>query len=175
MTDDMTVRLEPHNPAWAEQAAQESDRWHAVLGPVLLDCHHIGSTSVPGLVAKPVIDIMPEVTALPPLDTLRDVVEQMGYEWMGEFGLPGRRYCRILTANGAHLIHAHAYAHGNPAITRHLAFRDYLRTHPDVAAEYGQIKQTCAAQHADDRYAYGDCKARWIQQTESRALKEYPQ
>lgn len=158
----------PYDLAWATAAEAEAARWRGALGDAFIACHHIGSTAVPGLSAKPIIDLIPVASDLAALDTARPAIEALGYEWMGEFGLPGRRYCR-LTRDGARLFHAHAYAAGSPEITRHLAFRDYLRTNDSIRDEYAALKARCAAQ-STDMEQYCDCKDAWIKIHEAAAL-----
>lgn len=163
--------LKEYDPLWPARAEAEAARWRAALGPTLIACHHIGSTSVPGLPAKPILDLLPEVTDLVALDAARPVIEAMGYDWQGEFGLPGRRFCRRIE-NGIGIAHAHCYAAGSPEITRHLAFRDYLRARPEIAADYAALKRRCAAA-SPDMDAYCTCKDAWIKRHETLALKAH--
>ena len=97
--------------------------------------------------------------------------EGVGYVWLGEFGLPGRRYCRLdHPETGKRAVQAHAYVQGSPEITRHLVFRDALRGNASLRAGYASVKGKCAALHPGDARGYGDCKADWIQKVEARAL-----
>lgn len=143
-------------------------QWRDALGAGFVACHHIGSTAVPGLTAKPILDLIPVARDLDALDAARPAIEAMGYDWKGEFGLPGRRYC-ALTQDGTRLVHAHCYAQGSPEITRHLAFRDYLRANPEVRDAYAALKAHCA-QSSIDMDSYCDCKDSWIKTHEARAL-----
>jgi len=166
------VELLPHDPDWTLRAEVESAALRAVVGDILLVVHHIGSTAIAGIHAKPVIDLMSVVRSLDALDALRDGIESLGYEWCGEFGLPGRRYCRRDDpGTGRRLVQVHAYAEGHGDIVRHLAFRDFLRTHSDVAHAYDREKQRCQRLHPDDSRAYGACKSDWIRAVEARALQ----
>jgi GrpB-like predicted nucleotidyltransferase (UPF0157 family) len=114
---------------------------------------------------------MPVVTDLTALDGRRQSVEALGYEWWGELGLRGRRYCtRDDPAAGRRLIQLHCYAVGSHEIERHLAFRDYLRHRPDVARAYEREKLRCLALHPNDSHAYADCKSQWIAEAEAEAL-----
>ena len=114
---------------------------------------------------------MPVATTLRALDDHRQRVEGLGYEWWGELGLPGRRYCtRCDPATGRRLVQLHCYAVGSPGIDRHLAFRDYLRHRPDLARAYEREKERCRALHPEDSHAYADCKSPWIAAVESEAL-----
>lgn len=143
------------------------------LGDVLLAVHHIGSTAIASIHAKPVIDLMPVVRGLTALDTRRTALEGLGYCWWGELGLAGRRYCtRDDPASGKRLVQLHAYEQGAPDIERHLAFRDFLRDRPALAANYDREKQRCRRLHPEDSHAYGDCKSDWIRSVEAQALAE---
>jgi GrpB-like predicted nucleotidyltransferase (UPF0157 family) len=166
-----SVELSAHDPNWATQAAQEATRWQRALGSQLLRVHHIGSTAIPGIVAKPVLDLIPEFADLVALDESREVIESLGYAWWGDYGLPGRRYCtRSEPQSGRRLVHAHCYVNGSAEIERHLAFRDYLLAHPVVAEDYAAEKLRCRALHAEDSSAYSLAKNAWIQQVQAAAL-----
>ncbi len=164
--------LGPPDPAWSDRASAEIDRWFSLDLPGLLTIHHIGSTSVPDLIAKPVIDLLPVFTDMSRLDAARPGLETLGYEWLGEFGLPGRRYIRLDDpATGQRLFQAHCYVEGSLDIVRHLAFRDAIRASPKLRAAYAAEKQRCARLHPDDYHAYGDCKSSWIARAEADAME----
>lgn len=167
-----SVELVEHDANWARLAAAESECWLTALPGVCVRVHHIGSTSIAGIVAKPVLDLIPEFESLAALDASRSVIEAMGYGWYGEYGLPGRRYCpRNDLATGRRLVHAHCYASGSPEITRHLAFRDYLRAHGEIAWQYEQEKLRCRDLHPLDSMAYSGAKHAWIQRVQAEALE----
>ena len=131
------VELVPHSPLWAEMAASETLRLKDALGDILVTVHHIGSTSIPGIMAKPIVDFIPVVTNHAALDASAPKLEALCYEYLGEFGLPGRRYCRLNDpVTGKRKFQLHCYEAGYPEVGRHLAFRDYLRAHPQKAKEY---------------------------------------
>lgn len=166
--------LAPHDPDWARQARAEADRWHAKLGSALIAVHHIGSTAIPGIAAKPILDLLPLFHDLETMERAKPAIVALGYEWLGAYGLPGRRYCRRDDpATGRRLVQAHAYVTDDPEATRHLAFRDYLRADPARAAAYEAEKRRCAQAHPEDIGAYSACKSPWIKAAEARALKEY--
>ncbi len=168
----MKIDIASYDPTWAVLAEAEGARWLDALGDALVTVHHIGSTAVPGLSAKPVLDLMPEIRAGLDFDSQRHLVEGLGYEWMGEFGLPRRRYCRLSDPEtGTRLVQAHCYTAGDSEITRHLAFRDALRGDPMLAGAYENRKRHCASVHFNDLKAYGRCKSDWIDTVEARALK----
>jgi GrpB-like predicted nucleotidyltransferase (UPF0157 family) len=172
--EPFAVELRPHTPRWAAMAAEESRRLKDVLGDELVAVHHIGSTAVPGILAKPVVDLIPVVRDIAGLDSREDAIRAQGYKWFGEYGLPGRRYCyRKDPATGRRLFQLHCYQEGWPDIPRHLAFRDYLRAHPNLAKEYEAEKLRAAAIVSDDVNAYNDEKNAWIKRVEREALTWY--
>jgi GrpB-like predicted nucleotidyltransferase (UPF0157 family) len=171
MPAPIPVELYPHDPAWAGAAQREAARLHAAAGPVIVVVHHIGSTAIPGIRAKPILDLMPLVTSLAAFDEARPAIEGLGYAWWGEYGIPGRRYCNLNDpVTGERKIHLHCFEEGSPQMARHLAFRDYLRARPDLAAAYDAEKARCCDLHPLDSHAYTDCKDAWIRKIEAEAL-----
>jgi GrpB-like predicted nucleotidyltransferase (UPF0157 family) len=165
------VELHPHSPRWAAMAEEESRRLKAALGDLLIEVHHIGSTAIAPIMAKPVVDLIPIVSDIAALDEREAAVRALGYKWFGEFGLPGRRYCyRKDAASGQRLFQLHCYQDGSPEVPRHIAFRDYLRTHAALAKEYEAEKIRAAAVRSDDVNAYNDEKNDWIKRVEKDAL-----
>lgn len=133
----------------------------------------MGSTAVPGLAAKPIVDLMPVVTDISLIDDSETVFERLGFRAWGELGISGRRYFTRETASGTRVTQLHCFALGSPHIERHLAFRDYLRAHPPIAFAYQSEKRRCSDLHPRDSHAYSDCKADWIMRVESEALQWY--
>jgi GrpB-like predicted nucleotidyltransferase (UPF0157 family) len=167
------IELVAHDPAWSELAEREAARMHEALRAVLLDVHHIGSTAIPGIVAKPIIDLIPVVSDLASLDAARARIEALGYDWRGEFGIAGRRFClRDDPNDGRRLVQAHFFADGDPQIERHIAFRDYLRANREVALEYEALKVRLAAEYTSS-LEYADAKTPWIRSVESAAINFY--
>lgn len=160
----------PHDPGWCVQFEEEADRIALALGGIVVCLHHIGSTAIPGLCAKPIIDILLEVDGIVRLDEKSSAMEQLGYEAMGEFGIPGRRYYRKDDTTGIRTHHVHAFQAGSPQIERHLAFRDYMIAHPGEAQAYGSLKQRLVRDHPDDIQAYLDGKDLYIKEHEIKAL-----
>ena len=167
----MYVRVVPYDPQWPALFAEEATRIRAVFDGELLAIHHIGSTSVPGLQAKPVIDMLPIVAQIERVDSFNEAMQRLGYEAMGELGIPGRRYFRKGGDDRTH--QAHVFAQGDANIERHLAFRDYLRAHPSVAAEYGVLKAILAQRFPEDINGYMDGKDAFIKENERQALLWY--
>lgn len=168
MLGPFPVRLVEYDADWPRQAAERAARLR-VLEPVLVAVHHIGSTSVPGLIAKPIIDLMPLVSDLAALDPERGAVEALGYQWHGEVGIVGRRYC-TQDIGGRRVAQLHFFAMGDPGVLRHLAFRDYLRAHAGIAAAYAAEKRRARDLHPGDHQAYGAEKQAWIDRVEAEAL-----
>lgn len=166
----ISVELHPYNPAWAGMARDLAAQLADAMKETLVAVHHIGSTAIPGIAAKPVLDLMLVVTSLAALDTAGARVASLGYEWHGEYGIPGRRYCTLAAQDGRRLAQLHCFAHGSPHIRRHLAFRDYLHAHPPAARAYEAEKMRCRDLHPHDSHAYGDAKAGWIARIEAEAL-----
>ena len=170
----MTRKIEvvDYRPEWEGMFKQEAKAIRKILGKNCVAVYHIGSTAVKGLAAKPIIDIMPVVKDLAETDERRAAFEEIGYEWMGEFGIAGRRYLRKGGDERTHQIHIFAQADtGN--IARHLAVRDYLRAHPEEAAAYASLKVRLAAKYPRDIEGYCDGKEAFVRALERRALAEY--
>ena len=159
-----------YTPLWKKSFQEEALRIRIVLGKNLDAIYHIGSTAVPGLKARPVIDIMPVVQNISEVDRLYPHFEAMGYECMGEFGMPGRRYFRKGGDERTHQIHIFQRS-SRKDIERHLAVRDFLRTHADVAARYGLLKSELAAACPYDIEAYCEGKNAFMKELEQKALQ----
>ena len=168
----MNIRVVPYNPEWPAAYEHEAATIARILGNELVAIYHIGSTSVPGLAAKPVIDIMPTVRSIEAIDRFDASFEVLGYECMGEFGIPGRRYYRKGGEERTHQVHIFG-RNTVRDIERHLAFRDYLRAHPATAHRYGELKKSLARRFPDDIEGYCDGKEVFMQELERAALTWY--
>ena len=160
--------FEEYNPEWPARFEAERAVLEAILGNCLIRAHHIGSTSVKGLAAKPIIDLLPVVDRIGRVDELTSEMESAGYKAWGEYGLPGRR---LLTRDreGVRTHNVHIYEDGHDDIHRHVVFADYLRSDSAVAAEYALVKREAHRKHPADIQAYNDAKSGWILQTEIAA------
>ncbi|WP_044477049.1 GrpB family protein [Oceanobacillus massiliensis] len=165
------VEVCAHNEEWSLMFSEEAEKLKLIFGDEIVDIHHIGSTSVPGLKAKPIVDMMPVVRNIACVDTYNQEMQMNGYEPKGENGISGRRYFQKGGNNRSH--HIHIYQNGSKEIKRHLAFRDYLQTHPDVKKSYGDLKEKLAQQFPYDIESYIDGKERLVKEIEEKALNWY--
>ncbi|OUO94660.1 hypothetical protein B5F39_01945 [Cloacibacillus sp. An23] len=165
----MPVRVVDYDPKWPEMFDAEAAVLREIIGDNLIAIFHIGSTSVPGLKAKPIIDMLPVVRDAAALDALGDKFAEAGYEAMGEFGIPGRRYFRKGGEKRTHQAHAFQYDDVY-SILRHVAFRDYMREHAGARAAYGALKAELAARFPNDLGSYCDGKDEFVKEYEKRAL-----
>lgn len=159
---------------WPLAFEQAAAQLRSLLGNDLITIHHIGSTSVPGLAAKPIIDLLPMAQSVLSIEEKTPQLEAAGYRAWGEYGLPGRRFF-TRDRDGYRTHNIHIYGQGDPDIERHLAFRDYLRAHPAVRDEYAAVKRAAYAQHPADIDSYSDSKHDWIQTVEVQAVAWYGQ
>lgn len=164
-----TVHIAAHDPGWAAAFAAEAHALKAAAPESFLALHHIGSTAVPGILAKPIIDILGVVSSLNGLDAVSGHIEALGYQAMGTFGIDGRRYFRKTDGHGRRTHHLHVFEAGSPHIERHLAFRDFLRVHPQKAVEYSDLKTALVESGAP----YQDGKAAFVMKTEAEAIDWY--
>lgn len=144
----------------------------AALGPLALAVEHVGSTSVPGLCAKPVIDIAIGVTDLLTGKECLGPLSDIAYEYKGDAGIPGRHFfAKGNPENRTHYVHVEPL---NGVLWRnHILFRDFLRCHPDEAATYGQLKRALAEKYSEDRDAYALGKNDYIESVIRTASQEY--
>ena len=160
------VRVDEYTPEWARLFAEEAARLWAAIGPHVLDIQHVGSTSVPGLAAKPILDIGVAVASFEGALVCVPLLEALGYEYRGENGIPRRHYFVKGDPQGYHL---HMNEIDGQEWRGHIAFRDYLRAHPEVAQAYAELKRRLAAEFPSDRAAYLEGKASFVQDVLDRA------
>ncbi|MED3984031.1 GrpB family protein [Peribacillus simplex] len=169
---EKTVKIEDYNPNWVSEFQQEKARIMEVLKNSPLCVEHIGSTSVIGLGAKPILDIMAGVRHLDEADTFIEPLKSIGYEFVPHQEFPERRFFRKgQWRAGTH--HLHIYRFGSEQWKNHLSFRDYLRNHPDVRKQYQELKKLSLAQkHPADIVGYTEAKAPFIQNAIKSAKNE---
>jgi GrpB-like predicted nucleotidyltransferase (UPF0157 family) len=155
------VRLVPHDPRWAQAYRREAARLQQALGAHALEIAHIGSTAVPGLVAKPLLDIMVAVTSLQERETVIPLLERAGYEFRPHDTLPERLFF-IAGAPEARRVNLSLAAWDSAYWRDHLAFRDILRARPEVATAYARLKVDLAERYPADRLAYTAAKGEFV-------------
>lgn len=159
-----------YDDAWPSLFLEERERIERALGSLAEGIEHVGSTAVPGLAAKPILDIMVSVPGLREADRCIRPLEGLGYEYRGEAGIPGRLFFRKGAARRTH--HLHLTEFESEFWERHLLFRDYLRVHPETAAEYARLKYRLAERFREDRAAYTEAKTEFISEVVRRARQD---
>ena len=165
------VEVVPHDPRWRDAFEAEAERVAAALCENVVAIHHVGSTAIPGIHAKPVVDLLVEVGDLAEVDARSAAMESLGYEVMGEYGIPGRRFFRKDDREGTRTHNVHAFQAGSGEVERHLAFRDYMIAHPGDAQRYGELKRKLAEEHPRSLDGYMDGKDGFIQEMDRRAAR----
>ncbi|HEX8336370.1 MAG TPA: GrpB family protein [Pyrinomonadaceae bacterium] len=165
------VEVVPHDPRWRDAFEAEAGHVASALGANVEAVHHIGSTAIPNIYAKPVIDMLVEVRELAEVDGRSTAMESLGYEVMGEYGIPGRRYFRKDKREGVRTHHVHAFEAGSAEAARHLAFRDYMLAHPGEAQRYSELKKRLAEEHPQSLDGYMDGKDAFIKEMDRRAAR----
>ena len=159
----------PYDPEWVRLFAEEKARLQAVIGAYVLDIQHVGSTSVPGMVAKPILDIAIAVRNFEEARVCIPPVESLGYAYKGEFGIPRRHY---FVKGEPRTHHIHMNERGSTDWENQVLFRDCLIRHPDLAEEYARLKLELARRFPEDRLAYTDAKAPLIERVLYLARQE---
>lgn len=166
---DPAVRIVDHDPGWAVRADEELHRIGDTLGSVVVRLEHIGSTAVPGLAAKPILDLQISVAAIEPRERYVGALERLGYLFAPAAASPGRHFFgRPPERPRSH--HVHVCEVGSDDEFRHLAVRDFLRAHGDVALTYAALKRAVVRRHPQDRLAYIAGKESYVIDLEARAV-----
>jgi GrpB-like predicted nucleotidyltransferase (UPF0157 family) len=156
------VRLEKHQTAWSTLFQQEEAALMGVLAGHEAELEHIGSTAIPALDAKPILDMLLGLLHLSDEISIRPLLESLDYLYRGEQGVPGRvLYVKGSETNRTH--HLHITQLNSPFWHEHIYFRDALNAHPEIAQAYNTLKHELALQYADDRVAYTAGKNAFIQ------------
>ena len=165
------VKLVPYTPEWTQWFELEKAQIEAVIGEHILDVEHIGSTAIPGMMAKPIIDLSVGVKNFDGAFICVEPLVALGYEYLGENGIPRRHYFRRGEPKRTH--HLHMVEVDSVDRERTLLFRDYLRQHPEVAQEYAALKDKLAHQFQHNRPSYMKGKTPFIDQVVTLARAEY--
>jgi GrpB-like predicted nucleotidyltransferase (UPF0157 family) len=161
------IEIVTYDPTWPARFAAVAADLRSALGDVAMRIDHIGSTAVPGLAAKPVVDIQISVISFEPLHAFKGPLEGLGYVYRANNPERTKRYFR--EPRGSARTHIHVRRAGSFSEQFALLFRDYLRAHPDEVAPYAALKRDLAQRHRDDRRAYTDAKVRYFWETIRRA------
>ncbi len=176
MTDPLdilhVIEVVPYDPRWPKAFEEEAKKLEGILGHNLVKIYHIGSTSVPGLHAKPIIDIMIVVKDILDVDNVTKHFEELGYRAHGELGIPFRRHFQKGDFIRTHNIHI--FEEGAGEIENHIHFRDYLRSSPQAAAEYAELKIQLAKLHPKNMIAYLEGKEGFVHKILNLAPKKSP-
>jgi len=154
------VRLAPYATEWQRRFQEEKVLLQAAIGQCVLDIQHVGSTSIPGMIAQPIIDIGIAVTSFEEARLCIQPIEQLGYEYRGELGIPRRHY---FVKGDPRTYHLHINKIGSRDWENQVLFRDTLIQHPQLAEEYAALKVDLAQRYPTDREAYLDGKAPFIE------------
>lgn len=167
--EDEPIRVVRYDPSWPSRFESEQAALQAAIGPwVEGGIHHVGSTAVPGLHAKPVIDILVGVHDLPSSRGCFGQLAALDYRYAPYRPQEMHWFCKPDPRHRTH--HLHLVPVDSPRYEAELAFRDYLRAHPEVAGEYSDLKHDLARTFANDREAYTAAKAEFIERVVRRAL-----
>jgi GrpB-like predicted nucleotidyltransferase (UPF0157 family) len=150
----------PYDPDWVEAYRQEKEILTGIFQDSILEIHHFGSTSIPGICAKPIIDVMIVVADIAAVDELNSRMEDAGYSVRGENGIPERRYFVKLKHDGSgnHTHHIHVYQQGNRHIEDELVFPRYLRVNVEARLEYERVKLEASKRHRHSPMSYVEAK-----------------
>lgn len=164
-----SIVIVEYDPDWALAYETERDRILDAIGNQLTAVEHVGSTAVPGLGAKPIIDIMVAVADIDDYVHAIAPLEGLGYEYVSEYEefIPERRYFRKGAEPSSH--HLHMVQRTTSFWHDHLLFRDYLRTHDETARDYEELKKALAAKLGDDRLAFTEAKTAFIESVLAQA------
>ena len=163
------IVVEPYNKKWKAKFKNEKQKLEKIFNDIIIGIHHIGSTAIPGIKAKPVIDIMIVVKNINKVDSYNNAMKSLGYEPKGEFGIANRRFFQKGGNDRTH--HVHIFQQGNKEIKRHLNFRDYMRAHPKQAQKYSRLKETLADKHSHNIRKYIEGKNDFIAEIDNKAAK----
>lgn len=163
------IKVVPYENHWTKKFQREARRLKEAM-PEPVKVHHIGSTSVPGLAAKPIVDMIMEVDQIERVDKWDEHFSALGYMPKGENGILGRRFF-IHGTEEKRSYHLHVYGAGNPEIMRHLAFRDYMMAHCEEAEAYATLKQELAERFTYDADQYVEGKTEFVRGIDEKAKK----
>lgn len=155
--------------SWEAMFELEKDRLRNLFGDLVIEVYHIGSTAIPNIYAKPIIDILIEVKDIEKVDKFNSGMKQLGYIPKGEYGIPGRRFfIKGTEVDRTH--HIHIFQQGDVEVGKHVNFRDYMRLHPDKAMAYSKLKRELAKKYPEDITGYMAEKNDFIKKIEAEII-----
>lgn len=166
------VVIAAYDPSWPEVFAGEAQAIRQVLGDTLIGIEHVGSTAIMGLASKPIIDIVVSVSSLAAGTAATPALEALGYDCRGENSIPGRLFFRKGLIEFRRTHHLHLVEAGHEQWESMLTFRDYLRSHPSDARRYEELKRALAEKFRDNRSAYTNSKADFVQAVLEKARQQ---
>ena len=148
------IEILPYSPDYPQMFRSEALRIKQAMGSNFCEIYHIGSTAIPDMPAKPIIDILVSILDIEKVDACNIAMEELGYSVKGENGMAFRRFFQKITPQKYHV---HVFEKSDTEIARHILFRDWMRTHPQDAAEYAKLKKTLAKKFPSDilKYCFG--------------------
>jgi GrpB-like predicted nucleotidyltransferase (UPF0157 family) len=167
-----SVRVVPYDPDWPIYFQAERDLLRSTLGASVLEIRHIGSTAIPGMPAKPILDILAAVGNLADVSDFIDPLLKLGYEDKGDGRVAGRRYF-VKGTEEARTHHLNFYEMNSPGWTTHILFCEYLKSHTEVAREYAELKENLANLFPTDRTSYADGKKSFVAAVVEKAVSEH--
>ena len=153
------VRLNPYTKDWERLFREEKSRLQIAVGLFVLDIQHVGSTSIPGMIAKPIIDIAIAVESFEEANVCIKPIESLGYQYRGENNIPRRHF---FVKGNPRTYHIHINEIGSRDWNEQISFRDYLIHHQDIASGYAELKMELAQRYPTDRQAYSESKSPFI-------------
>jgi GrpB-like predicted nucleotidyltransferase (UPF0157 family) len=167
----LTSDICDYDPQWPAMFEAERLRIQQKLAPFVREIHHVGSTAVPGMQAKPEIDLLIVVNSISEIEAINSGMAELGYDVRGECGIEGRHYYSKNTQSvRTHKAHVCEIFHSN--VARQIAFRDYMREHPENTQEYAALKMRLAKSNSKGMAEYLEGKHGYIERITNMALRQ---
>ena len=157
--ENSVVRLAGYTPLWADLYREEQERIRAAAGHLIIDLQHIGSTDIPGIKAKPILDMLAGVAHLEKALLCKELLEAIGYDYLAHAGIPNDY---VFGKGSARTHYLHVVEYGGAKWTNHLRFRDRLRSDPELAQAYEKLKEELSRKFSDSRAKYHEAKSKFI-------------
>ncbi|MCL2494829.1 MAG: GrpB family protein [Oscillospiraceae bacterium] len=168
------MRVVPYDPAWPALFEREKAALEGVFGPLLVDIQHFGSTAIPGMSAKPIIDVMAVAARIEGVDAYNEAMIRAGYTPRGENGMPGRRYFVRYREDGEnHAAHVHIHGPGNAHTADELLFRDFLCENREAFLQYESVKLDAAEKYRWSPLEYTDAETGCVMEIMAKAREHH--